>query len=249
MRRPAQHHPALTAARGWAHPYTGPAALSVFYNDGGEGTPPPAAAPPKPGPPPAPSNTFTQEDLDRIAAKEKSQGERAGARKALEEFAAEHGFSNVDDAKKFIETARQAAEAKKTEEQKRQEELDKREQELAARETAAIARERAAIRKSALVQLGATGTDLDDALALLERDLRDTPDADETAVQAAAEALKERRGALFGVASATPPGQLPPAPGGAPAGGPPPRQAPAGKPGDRGREMARLRGKVRDTAA
>jgi hypothetical protein len=167
----------------------------------------------------------------------------------LEEFATEHGFSNVDDAKAFIEAARKAAEAKKTEEQKRQEELDKREQELAARETAAIARERAAIRKSALVQLGATGTDLDDALALLERDLRDTPDADETAVQAAAEALKERRGALFGVASATPPGQLPPAPGGAPAGGPPPRQAPAGKPGDRGREMARLRGKVRDTAA
>lgn len=250
MRRPAQHRLGPTPAPGWAHPYTGLAGLAVFHSDGGnEPAAPPAAEPPKPGPPPAPAATFSQEDLERIAAREKSQGERAGARKALEDLAKEMGFTNPDDVKAFVTAARKAEEAKKTEDEKRQDELDRREQELADRETAAVARERAAIRKSALVQLGATGTDLEDALALLERDLRDTPDADETAVQAAAAALKERREALFGVASATPPGQMPPAPGGAPAGGPPPRQAPAGKPGDRGREMARLRGKTRDTAA
>jgi len=248
MRRPAQHRPGLAAVHGWAHPYTGAHALAVFYNDGGNTPPAPAGEPPKPGPPPTPAATFTQEELERIAAKEKSQGERAGARKALEDFAAEHGFSNVDDAKAFIEAARKAEDAKKTQDEKRQEELDRREQELSAREKAAVARERAAIRKAALVQLGATGTDLEDALALLERDLRETPDADESAVQAAAAALKERREALFGVTpAAQPAAQLPPAPGGAPAGGPPPRQTPTGKPGDRGREMARLRGKVRET--
>ncbi|WP_329474259.1 hypothetical protein OIE75_40820 (plasmid) [Streptomyces sp. NBC_01723] len=250
MRAPAQHHrPGLAAAHTWTHPYTGILAHAVFYNDGGnptgDGDPAPA---PKPGPPPAPSPQFTQDDLDRIAAKEKAQGQRAGARQALEDLAKDLGFTNPDDVKTFVAAARQAEDAKKTAEQKRQEELDRREQELKDREDAAITRERAAIRKSALVQLGATGTDLDDALALLERDLRQTPDADEAAVQAAAEALKERRAALFGAAPATPAPTMPPAPGGSPAGGPPPRQTPASKPGSRGLEMARIRGHNRNAA-
>ena len=251
MRRPAQHRLGPTPAPGWAHPYAGLAGLAVFYNSGADPAAPPAPAvePPKPGPPPTPAATFTQEDIERIAAKEKSQGERAGARKALEDLAKEMGFTNPDDVKAFVSAARQAEEAKKTEEQKRQEELDRREQELSAKEAAATARERAAIRKAAVMGLGATGDDLADALAILERDLADNPDADETAVTRAAEALKERRPALFGSAPTPPAGQLPPAPGGAPAGGPPPRQAPAGKPGDRGREMARRRGHVRDNAA
>lgn len=247
MRRPAQHS-IRPAAPGWAHPYTGAQALGVFYNDGGD---PPAGDPaPKPGPPPnpTPSPQFTQDDLDRIAAKEKAQGQRAGARQALEDLAKELGFTNPDDVKSFVAAARQAEDAKKTEDEKRAEELARREQELNAREAAAVARERAAIRTSVLAQLGATGTDLEDALALLERDLRDTPDADEATVRTTAEALKERRAALFGTAPAPAPGQMPPAPGGSPAGGPPPRQAATGKPGDRGREMARLRGHKRNAA-
>ncbi|MFJ3043613.1 hypothetical protein [Streptomyces tendae] len=254
MRAPTQHRrrPGLAAAHGWAHPYTGAQALAVFYNDGGDplagGDP---ANPPKPGPPPnaALSPQFTQDDLDRIAAKEKAQGQRAGARQALEDLAKDLGFTNPDDVKAFVAAARKAEDAKKSEEQKRQEELDRREQELADREAAAVARERAAIRKSALVQLGATGTDLEDALALLERDLRQTPDADEATVQAAAEALKERRAALFGATSApAPAGSMPPIPGGSPAGGPPPRQTSASKPGSRGLEMARIRGHNRNAA-
>lgn len=251
MRRPA-HRLGPTPAPGWSHPYTGPLARAVFYNDGGD--PPPAgdptpATPPKPGPPSASTVSMTQDELTALATREKSQGERAGARKALEKFAADHGFTTVEDAEQFIAAARQAQQDALSEEDKRRQELEKREQELAAREASAVARERAAIRKSALVQLGATGSDLEDALALLERDLRDSPDADEQAVQTAAQALKERRQALFGAGQGAQPGQLPPAPGGAPAGGPPPRQTPAGKPGDRGREMARRRGHVRDNAA
>ncbi|MET8585751.1 hypothetical protein ABZX39_33510 [Streptomyces collinus] len=230
MRRPAQHRLGALPAPGWAHPYTGPAALGIFYNDGGNDPAAPQGQVPTPAdmvpkaqqlPGTDPAKQFTQEDLERIAAREKAQGQRAGARQALEEFAAEHGFSNVDDAKAFIAAARQAEEAKKTEEQKRQEELDRREQELAAKEAAATARERAAIRKAAVMGLGATGDDLTDALALLEHDLAAQPDADETAVTAAAEALKARRPALFGT-NPTPQAQtLPPAPGGAPAGGGP----------------------------
>ena len=240
MRRPAQKYGPL-AANGWAHPYSGLAGLAVFYNDGGNTPPPvpPAPTPPKPTPPAPPTGTFTQEDLDRIAAKEKDQGKRAGAKEALEKFAADHGFSNVDDAAAFIAAARQAEDAKKSEEQKRQEELDRREREIADRESAALARERNANRRAVLVGLGATGDDLDDAAALL----RLPDDADDTAVAEAAAKLKERRPELFGVKPADPaPGHLPPAPGGAPAGGPPARQAAAGKPGDRGRAIAAARG-------
>lgn len=221
MRRPAQPlGPAAPTA--WTHPYTGIAALATFYNDGGgEPQNQPSQPAPKPGPPPAttPTATFTQEDLERIAAKEKSQGERAGARKALEDFATEHGFTTVDDAKAFIAAARQAEEAKKTEEQKRQEELDRREQELTAREAAAIVRERAANRRALLAGLGATGDDLEDATALLRVD----DDADETTVREAADKLKERRPELFGTKPS--PSPLPPAPSGAPAGGGPRPQA------------------------
>lgn len=224
MRRPAQPRPARTATGpGWIHPYTGPDAHAVFYNDGGTPATPPAPAPadpPKPGPPPGPAKEFTQEDLDRIAAREKAQGKRS----ALKEFAEENGFATPEDAAAFIAAGRKAKEDALSDEEKRRQELERREQDITAKEAAALARERAAIRKAAVMGLGAMGDDLADALAILERELADQPDADETAVTTAAEALKARRPALFGQAPAadpqTPPA-LPPAPGGAPAGGGP----------------------------
>ena len=223
MRAPAQHRrPGHTTAPGWAHPYTGLDGLAVFYNDGGQ----PPADPPKPSPPPAAPDTgkqFTQEELERIAAREKSQGERAGARKALEELAQELGFTNPDDVKTFVATARKAQQDALSEEERRRQELERREAELAAREAAAIARERAANRRAVLVGLGATGDDLEDAAALLRVD----DDADETAVREAAEKLKERRPELFGTRPAPQTSPLPPAPGGAPAGAPPSRATPS----------------------
>jgi hypothetical protein len=213
MRRPAQHH-----STAWSHPYTGLAGLAVFYNDGGDpATPPAQADPPKPGPPPGPAKEFSQEDLDRIAAREKAQGKRS----ALKEFAEELGFTSAEDTAAFIAAAREAKQAALSDEERRRQELADLEAKAVAREQSAIARERDAIRKAALLGLGATGVDLEDALALLERDLRESPDADEATVTAAAEALKERRAALFGAATPVtpPPGTLPPAPGGDPAGG------------------------------
>ncbi|GGZ82343.1 hypothetical protein [Streptomyces rubiginosohelvolus] len=237
MRRPQLHRP--TPNHTWAHPYTGPLAMAVFYNDGGDpsagGTPSPQD-PPKPSPPA--TRTFTQDEVASLAAKEKAQGERAGARAALEKAAAELGFSNLDDAKAFIEEGRKAQEAQLSEQQKKERELAEREARAEAREKAAEARERTANRRALLVGLGATGDDLDDAAALL----RVADDADDEDVQAAADTLKQRRPELFGARPQAPQQQLPPAPHGAPAGTPPSRQSGGSKPGDRGREMARLRG-------
>lgn len=248
MRRPAQHHLGPTARTAWTHPYRGTAALAVFYNDGGgqptppAGDPTPVPQPPKPGPPAPATVSMTQDELTALAAKEKDQGKRAGARQALEDFAKEHGFGNVDDAKAFIAAARKSQEDALSEEEKRRQELEKREQDLVQREAAAAARERAAARRSVLVGLGATGDDLEDAAALLRVD----DDADDDTITQAAQQLKERRPELFGATPA--PSTLPPAPGGAPATGQRPG-ASSHKPGDAGREMLRRRGKLRDTAA
>jgi hypothetical protein len=246
MRRPALYR--TTPTSGWAHPYSGPLAHAVFYNDG-DPTPPvppaPAAGPPKPGPPADPAR-FTQEDLDRIAVREKAQGKRS----AVADFAKEQGFNTAEDAAAFIAAARKAKEDQLTEEQKRQKDLDDREKALES-ERATLAAERAeARREKALARLGATGDDLDDAAVILERDLRAAGDnVDDATLTAAAEALKTRRPMLFGATAPAAPGTPPPAPGGAPAGGPPPRTSAGGKPGDRGREMARLRGHVKTDKA
>ncbi|MFJ1900527.1 hypothetical protein [Streptomyces sp. NPDC088115] len=209
----------------------------MFYNDGGDppaGDPAPTD-PPKPTPPA--QRTFTQAEVEALAAKEKAQGKRSAAK----EFAEKHGFTTIEDAETFIAAARQSQEAALSEQEKRERALADREARADAREKAAADRERVANRRSILVGLGSTGEDLEDAAALL----RVADDADDSTINAAAEALKARRPELFGAArpAADPTApQLPPAPGGAPAGGPPARQTPTGKPGDRGREMARLRG-------
>jgi hypothetical protein len=244
MRRPAQQYGPL-ARNGWAHPYRGLHGLAVFYNDGGDPPAPPAPGeppagdPPKPGPP-AP-RTFTQAEVEALAAREKAQGKRAAAR----EFAEKHGFTSIEDAEQFIAAARQSQEAALTEQQKREKAIAEREAQIEAREQAAAARERAAARRSVLVGLGATGDDLEDAAALLRVD----DDADDQTVADAAAKLKERRPELFGIKPTDPnPGHLPPAPGGAPAGGPPARPARTGKPGDRGRAIAASRGHRTATA-
>ncbi|MFC7794646.1 hypothetical protein [Streptomyces cinereoruber] len=274
MRRPTQ--PALHKPGAWTHPYTGIAAHAVFYNDGG-GTPPakppvPAtftAPPAQPATPPAPAPNqapaadasellVSQDQLSALAAKEKAQGERAGARKALEKFAADNGFSNVEDAQTFINAARQAQQDALTEQERAQQQLaaDKAriEQERTALENAkrTLAREQTLIRLGALDVLDDTGNvtapNLQDALALLERELRDTPDAEPADITAAATRVKTRHPSLFGTTPTPAPQLLPPAPAGAPATGLRPGTA-AHKPGDAGREMLRRRGKLRDTAA
>ncbi|MFJ8657461.1 hypothetical protein ACIRNU_34625 [Streptomyces rochei] len=234
MRAPAQHRQHRTDT-GWDHPYTGTAALAVFYNDGGDPTPPtPADIPPKkPAPAPVSDGDTVVMPQDKFTQNMTEQ-RRRGRHAAYREIAEAAGIDfDVDtfDPKAFAQSFKEAQAARQamlTEEQRRAEELAQKEQALAAREAAAAQREAEAAQaarqvkiRSALVKLGATGDDLEDAAALL----RVPDDADDDAITQAADALKARRGELFGTPTPKP-SNLPPAPGGAPAAGASPRTTP-----------------------
>lgn len=261
MRRPAHTRPGLSAARGWTRPYTGVEAMAVFYNDGAQppaavptpaelaaraGQQPPATPPPAVPAAAAPAAdpedekvTFTQRRLNVIMKDEKEEGRRAAYRSIAEAAGIDPDAFDPDKFGDVFKQAEQARQQALSEEQRRAEELERREQALAARESAAVQREkdaadrdRASRIRAALVQLGATGDDLDDAAALL----RVPDDADDTAITEAAQKLKERRAEMFGAPA---PQTLPPAPSGGPAGGNAPRQ-PAGTK-DAVKEAARQR--------
>lgn len=237
-------------------------------NDGGQGgggtTTPPAPPvptpaeiaaragqqPPTPPTPPASGDpasedeekvSLTQRRLNVLMKSEKDEGRRSAYRSIAE--AAGIDPDSFDPAKfgEVFKQAEQARQAQLSEEQRRTEEITARERALEAREQAAVQREQEAAQRdrdsrirAALVRLGATGEDLEDAAALM----RVADDADDTAITEAADALKARRGELFG-APATPQ-TLPPAPSGGPAGGNAPRQ-PATSSKDAVREAARKR--------
>ena len=186
----------------------------------------------------AAGGTVTQEDLSRLLAREKTQGGRAAVKKLLGEL----GFDTSEALTEFITTKRDADQAAMTEVERRERAAEEKLKAAEAREAQALTRERVAIRRAALAGLGAAGDDLADAVLLIDRALLDQPDADEDAVTAAAEQLKERRPELFGQARET----VPPAPGGSPAGGPPSRGGVPPKPGAAGLEMARRRGFIAD---
>ncbi|WP_406126859.1 hypothetical protein [Streptomyces sp. NBC_00989] len=186
----------------------------------------------------APNSAVTQEDLSRLLAREKTQGGRAAVKKLLGDL----GFDNSEALTEFVTTRRDADQAAMTEVERREQAAEEKLRTAEAREVQALARERAAIRRAALGGLGAAGDDLDDAVLLIDRALHDQPDADEAAVAAAAEHLKERRPELFGPARET----VPPAPGGSPAGGPPTRGGIPPRRGAAGLEMARRRGLISD---
>lgn len=212
-------------------------------------TPPEKSGPPSPLVDQETGLAMTQARFGKIMAREHSKG-RFNAYRELAEAAGvpfDGVLSNPEsfDPTSFVKIFKEAKEARQaqlSDEQRRAEELAEREKAAEAREAAAVAREAAAGRRdrdssirAALVRLGATGDDLDDASALL----RVADDADEAAITEAATALKERRPVLFGGTAAP---QLPPAPGGAPAGGPPPRTPAGGK--DAVREAARARARA-----
>lgn len=279
MRRPAHHRLGPTAHTAWAHPYTGVAALGVFYNSGATTDPAPAPAPspadiaaragqqpptqpappaPAPAAPAAPATpgdqevTFTQRRLNKMMVEEKEEGRRAAYRAVAEAAGLD---PDTFDPAAFGDVFKQAEQARKqqlSEEQRRLEEVERREQAIQAREEAAAAREkeaadrdRASRIRAALVNLGATGADLEDAAALL----RVADDATDDDIAQAAQQLKERRGEMFG--SATAQQTLPPAPSGGPASGNSPRPAVAGKDAirEKARKMAIERGLRSNDAA
>ncbi|WP_172387328.1 hypothetical protein [Streptomyces sp. MNP-20] len=178
--------------------------------------------------------TFTQDDLSRLLAREKTQGGRAAVKKLLDGL----GFENSEALSQFVTQKRDADRAALSEIERREQEAEEKLKAAQAREAQAIVRERAAARRAVLAGLGASGEDLDDAALLIDRVLAEQADVDEETTVAAAEQLKERRPELFGSVRET----APPAPGGSPAGGPPSRTGTPAKPGAAGLEMARRRG-------
>ncbi|MFG2276679.1 hypothetical protein ACGFNY_43845 [Streptomyces chartreusis] len=222
----------------------------------GQQPPTPPVPPPAAQPAVSPEDekvSLTQRRLNVIMRDEKEEGRRAAFRSVAE--AAGLDPETFDPAKfgDIFKQAEQARQQQLSEEQRRAEELQRREQAIQADQTkleqeraALKASQEALVREQALIRLGAvdvsddkgtvTAPNLQDALAMLERDLRDTPDADQAAVATAAEALKKRRPELFGSVPA--PQTLPPAPSGGPAGGNAPRQ-PASNGKDAVKEEAR----------
>jgi len=177
---------------------------------------------------------MTQAAFAKIMARENAKGRRNVLREIGEATGATIDPDDFDISTfgKLFKQNDAARKAQLTEEQRRSEELATREQALQAREDAIVQRDaetakarRISQLEAALVRLGAVDLEdkpnLQDAFAMLERDLAATPDADAAAITAAADKLKGRRPELFGAAA---PQNLPPAPSGAPAGGNAPRQ-------------------------
>lgn len=184
---------------------------------------------------------MTQGKLSQLMTKQFEKSRRSAYREMAEAAGIPFDPDTFDPAtfSQLIKDAQEARQQALTDEQRRAEELQRQQQSLASdktrleQERAQIAEERRALaREQALTRLGAldvrdeqgqvTAPNLQDALAMLERDLRENPDADAAALTAAAEALKKRRPELFGAPAA--PQTLPPAPSGGPAGGNAPRQ-------------------------
>ncbi|GAA1111390.1 hypothetical protein [Streptomyces javensis] len=242
--------------------YVGGRPVRVIAGGSGEADPPippnpnpdPPAAPPVPTPKDVADRqgglgdeetvTVTQKRLNLMMTREKDQGRQAALRDLAKEAGLDPDSIDADQLRQVLADAKKLKDAQLSEEQRREAAFDEREKAVSAKETAAAeslataqAKLQEAQRTAALLSLGAADEDLEDALVLLDKALKDTPDADADAIAEAAKGLKKRRPALFGTAPALKP-PTPPAPSGSPAGGPPQRQAPTGKPGDAGRAMA-----------
>lgn len=178
--------------------------LHAFRMEDPPAPPPPPAPPADPPAPPATGATFTQADLDRIAAREKDEGRRAAERSLSEQLGC-----TVEEAKALIEAKRAEDLGKMSEADRKASEADaaraKAEKALAdaeAREKAAEARQRLLDVTDALIEAGVRSDRRSAALKLT--DVAD--DADEKALKAAVEETKKAYPEFFGAAPGAPSG-------------------------------------------
>lgn len=128
--------------------------------------------------------TFTQADVDKIAGRRASEGEKAAARKMLEEL----GVKDVGEAKKVIEAARKAAEKDKTElERERTKASEATTAAETARREAAVAQAQLKIDRH-LLAAGAEPQRLERLSKMVFVELDD--DADDDAIKEAIESVK-----------------------------------------------------------
>lgn len=246
-------------------PAPAPAAPSPAELAARAGQQPPNPAAPPGGPQPLVDKetglAMTQDRFSAIMTRQYEKSQRAAFREMAEAAGIPYDPATFDleTFKKSLKDAEDARKLLLTDEQRRTADIEAREQAILAREAAAVAKDaetakllRQSQLEGALVRLGAVDTtdepNLQDAFAMLERDLAASPDADAAAITAAAVKLKERRPALFATTTAP---ALPPAPSGGPAAGGAPRPAAAGKDAirERARKMAIDRGLRTDDAA
>lgn len=132
---------------------------------------------------------FTQKDLNRLLAREKSDGKRVATAEVLQAL----GVQNMDEAKDMIQKLREAEQAQLSDAEKAKNaaELAKAEADK-AKADAALERKLARIER-ALIRAGASEEHIDRVSRLV--DVED--DADQDKINEAVEALKEDMPALF----------------------------------------------------
>jgi len=165
-----------------------------------DNSPDPANTPPPPPPPPSGTDnarTFTQEDLNRVAAREKDEGKRSAERAIL----AALGVDDLDSAKKILADKQAADEAKLSEVDKREKAATKAQTEAAeAKATATKMTLDAKVERAILEKLlGEEQVKALSAAATLRRLIEVTPDADDKAISDAVTELATTMPHLFQV--------------------------------------------------
>ena len=188
-----------------------------------------------PAPPVSVPVTFTQDDLTRLAAREKAQGERAGEKTGMRKIAELLGLDpdtfDVAAVRKILDGQRNAEEAKLSDADKAKAAAQT-DREAAAADRAAALNERLAGRKERVLR--AAGVPEGKGLAVAAAALDIAFDDDDATVNAAVTALQGDIPGLFAPGAPRVPG----APGGAPT-GTPPRQQPNGDKYEAGAARAR----------
>jgi len=158
--------------------------------------------------------TFSQEDVNRIATREKEQGKQAASRELAEQL----GVS-VEEAKQIIQRAKEADDAQKTEAQRAREAADREKEEAALEKRAATTERHEAAVERRLVMAGVTD---EKKLARVMRMVTVEPGASSDEIQTDVDQLKTDFPELFTVQQGGGGGRR--VPDSDPKGGPPPRK-------------------------
>jgi len=165
---------------------------------GGDGsTEPPATGAGTPPPATSTSTGFSQEEVTRIAAREKDEGERAATRRLLEAA----GVKDADELKAIVEAARKRDEAELSEAQRSAKAAESAVKAAEERERVAAAVAHAANVKLALIDAGVPREQLDVVSRLVDVETG----ADEKAIKAAVDAAKKALPAAFTAQQIVPP--------------------------------------------
>lgn len=172
---------------------------------GGDGDDPPKD-PPKGDPDPSKGDkkdppTFSQEELNRIAAREKDEGKRA----ALAEVAKTLGCT-VEEAVEFVKKAKADDEKHKSDAQKAQEAADKAKADADKEKDEAAKEKHMARVERALLKAGVPDSKLERVARMLDAEVGATPEK----IDDAAKDLKKEFPELFTGKEAGPPGSDPP---------------------------------------